>query len=242
MKITTGPQAGPQRCLITGMPGVGKSTFAAAAPDALFLQLERGVDHLDVAKSELLQEWSDVEAALSYLIKEQVPYKWLVIDTATKLQELIDKQTGKDNAVDDIEKIPYGKGRLYTLTLWQRVTKALDILCDKGISCMLLAHVKTKRHDDPETEAYDKFVPAMHDCVQAYLVQWADNVLFARYQTRTKQVDAGFGRTDTKAIATAPRILRCNDRPTATAKNRLGLPDEIALDWNEFSKFLPKGA
>ena len=115
MKITTGPQVGPQRCLITGMPGVGKSTFAASAPDALFLQLERGVDHLDVAKSELMHEWSDVEAALSYLIKEQVPYKWLVIDTATKLQELIDKQTGKDNAVDDIEKIPYGKGRLYTL-------------------------------------------------------------------------------------------------------------------------------
>ena len=66
MKITTGPQPGPQRCLITGVPGVGKSTFAAGAPDALFLQLERGVDHLDVAKTELMKEWSDVEAGLTY--------------------------------------------------------------------------------------------------------------------------------------------------------------------------------
>ena len=73
MKITKGPQPGPQRCLITGVPGVGKSTFAAGAPDALFLQLERGVDHLDVHKTELLKEWSDVEAALTYLIQEQVP-------------------------------------------------------------------------------------------------------------------------------------------------------------------------
>jgi len=242
MKITTGPQPSPQRCLITGMPGVGKSTFAAAAPDALFLQLERGVDHLDVAKSELMVDWANVESALTYLIKEQVPYKWLVIDTATKLQDLIDKQTAAENGVDNIEKIGWGKGRLYTLNLWHRVTNALDKLRDKGMGCMLLAHVKTTRHNDPETEAFDKFVPAMHDCVHAHLVQWADNVLFARYATRTKQVDAGFGRTETKAIATAPRILRCNDRPTATAKNRLGLPDEIALDWNEFSKFLPKGA
>ena len=112
MKITKGPQPSPQRCLITGVPGVGKSTFAAGAPDALFLQLERGVDHLDVAKTELMKEWSDVEAGLTYLIQEQVPYKWLVIDTATKLQDLIDKQTASENGVDNIEKIPYGKGRV----------------------------------------------------------------------------------------------------------------------------------
>ena len=243
MKITTGPQPGPQRCLITGVPGVGKSTFAAGAPDALFLQLERGVDHLDVAKTELLNDWEAVVEALTFICNENLPYKWLVIDTVTKLQEFIDRQTAKDNGVDNIEKIPYAKGKLYTMNYWKRVIEALKILNEKkGMGLILLAHAKTKQHHDPETDTFDKFILDMHDCVQAHLVQWADVVLFARYQTRTKQVDAGFGRTETKAIATAPRILRCNDRPTATAKNRLGLPDEIALDWNEFSKFLPKGA
>ena len=106
---------------------------------------------------------------------------------------------------------------------------------------MLVSHVELKPFKDPEVETYDKYGPALHKNVAPYIVQECDAVLFARYLVRTKEVDKGFNRTEIKAIRNAPRVLRCSDSPTATAKNRYGMPDEIALDWNEFSSFLPKG-
>ncbi len=53
----------------------------------------------------------------------------------------------------------------------------------------------------------------------------------------TKQTDEGFSRKRTQGIGTGERILRTTERPTHIAKNRLGLPDELPLDWNEYEKF-----
>ena len=57
----------PPRLLIYGEAGVGKSSFAAAAPKPLFLDLEGGIDGLDVprigisAYDELMEYYSNIE-------------------------------------------------------------------------------------------------------------------------------------------------------------------------------------
>ncbi len=242
MEIVKGKEVKPQIIMLSGVPGVGKSTFAANAPEALFLQLEEGVSHLDVHKTKLLGSWNEVKDALRFLGTQQHSYKWLIVDTVTRLQDLIDAQVCSENGVDSIAKIPYGKGPSYTQNYWIELMKMLRYLRDsRGLNTILVAHVELKPFQDPETETYDKYGPALHKNVSAFMVQECDAVLFARYHVRTKEVDKGFGRTETKALRNASRVLRCNDGPTATAKNRYGMPDEIALDWNEFSGFLPNG-
>ena len=242
MEIVKGIEVKPQIIMLSGVPGVGKSTFAANAPDAIFIQLEEGVSHLDVHKTKLLSSWTEFKDALRWLSVSEHSYRWIVIDTATRLQDLIDAHVCAENGVDTLSKIPYGKGPAFTQPYWLEVMKMLRHLRDnRGLNTMLVSHVELKPCQDPETETYDKYGPALHKNVSAFMVQECDAVLFARYHVRTKEVDKGFNRTEVKAIRNAPRVLRCCDSPTAIAKNRFGMPDEIALDWNEFSSFLPKG-
>ena len=48
--ITRGKIEKPLRLLVIGVDGVGKSTFAAAAPSPIFLDAEDGSNNLDVAR------------------------------------------------------------------------------------------------------------------------------------------------------------------------------------------------
>ena len=59
------------RILVHGMPGVGKTTFAASAPDPIVIQTEDGLGALDVPTFSLATEYSQVIDALAYLYHEE---------------------------------------------------------------------------------------------------------------------------------------------------------------------------
>ena len=48
--IQTGKENKPPRIMIYGSEGVGKSTFGASAPDAVFIQTEDGLSEIDCKK------------------------------------------------------------------------------------------------------------------------------------------------------------------------------------------------
>ena len=52
MKIARGVQIGPQKVVLYGPEGIGKSTFGAQFPAPLFLDVEQGTRHIDVARSQ----------------------------------------------------------------------------------------------------------------------------------------------------------------------------------------------
>ena len=54
---TKGKQSRPERILLYGVEGVGKSTFASNAPRAIFLDIEEGTKHLDVERTPHPQTW-----------------------------------------------------------------------------------------------------------------------------------------------------------------------------------------
>ena len=240
LKWTEGKRIKPRRIFVYGPPGVGKSTFASKAPNLLFIPLEDGVDNLDVCRLDKLETWDEYESALSSLIKQTHDFKWIVTDSADWLEKLIFADIVKGQGVKSVGDVPYGRGFEYALAYWQRITNAFDMLRENGVGCIFIGHAETKRHEDPETESFDRFVPRLHKKSANHLVEWCDEVLFARFETRVRSVDGKFGQKQTRAVGDSRRVLRCDDRPTATAKNRLGLPPEMPLDWSEFAKFLPK--
>lgn len=58
--VVVGKTPKAPRICIYGTPGVGKSTFAADAPEAIFVPTEDGLDNINATKLPLCQNWNDV--------------------------------------------------------------------------------------------------------------------------------------------------------------------------------------
>lgn len=69
MRLLKGKQpATNRRVLLYGVHGVGKSTWAAHAPDSLIIDLEGGVRDIDCLKTERITSYDDVLATIKELI------------------------------------------------------------------------------------------------------------------------------------------------------------------------------
>ena len=107
---------------------------------------------------------------------------------------------------------------------------------DRGMTAILIAHARIERFENPETESYDRYVPRLHRLASQVLQEWCDEVMFATFKVYTKQTDEGFDRKRNQGIGTGERVLRTVERPSHLAKNRLGLPEEMPLDWNVYAR------
>ncbi len=239
--IQSGRENKPPRIMIYGSEGVGKSTFGASAPGAIFVQTEDGLGEINCKKFPLARCLSEVLAELTALRDEQHDFQTVVIDSADWLERLIFDEVCREFGVRNIEKADGGYGRGYThaLTHWRKVITLLDALREKrNMMVILVAHAKVERFEDPEKAAYDRYTPRLHKHAASLIAEWVDAVLFANKKFRIQKENAGF--TGERAIA-APvgadggeRIIRTVGSPACIAKNRFGLPSEIPLSWQAF--------
>jgi len=122
------------RILIHGMPGVGKTTFACAAPDPIVVQTEDGLGAINVPCFPLAKTYDDVMGALASLYQEEHSFGSLVIDSLDWLEPIVWQGTCDANNWDTIEQ-PYGKGYVEALTYWRRFFQAITALRDdKGMT------------------------------------------------------------------------------------------------------------
>src|SRR3989442_74866 len=77
--VTRGKVLGPARIIVYGVDGVGKSTFAAGAPNPIFLGTEDGTRHLDVARFPAPQTWAEVLEAIRNLTLDAGGFKTFVV-------------------------------------------------------------------------------------------------------------------------------------------------------------------
>ena len=63
LNILTGRIARPQKAVIYGPEGIGKSTLAAQFPAPIFLDTEGGTHHLEVARVAAPKSWDEVTSA-----------------------------------------------------------------------------------------------------------------------------------------------------------------------------------
>jgi len=243
--IHKGRQVRPRRILIYGVHKIGKSTFAAMAPDPIFVPTEDGADGIDVDKFPLAESYDDFMANLTTLATEEHDYGTAVIDSADWLEPLVwgrvikeRPRTEKGVEVKDIDDYGYGKGFGYATSWWSEVLKALNYLrLKRQMNVVVIAHAKIERFESPTTDAYDRYSPKLHKQANAMLQEWADDILFANYRTYTRSEDMGFNKERAVATGSGERVLFTTERPAHIAGNRCGLPDEIALDWREYARY-----
>lgn len=238
-RVQRGRVTAPRRTLLYGTHGIGKSTFGSMAETPIFVQTEDGLANIECERLPLAQCYVDVLAAVGALYSDSHEYRTVVLDSADWLERLIWADVCQKRGVENIEDIGYAKGYVLALTQWREVLAGLDALRnERGMQVILLAHAHIERFANPETDTYDRYSPRLQKLASALVQEWADEVLFATYKVHTKTTKEGFDRTRVQGIGTGERIIRTTERPAHVAKNRLGLPEEIPLDYRIYAAFV----
>lgn len=228
------------KILLAGEPKIGKSTFAASAPAAIGICTEDGLAGVDAQAFPLAQSLSDVYDAIGTLLNEKHDFQTVFIDSLDWLEPLVNAHVCKQNKWDNIEAPGFGKGYVAAAAEWRNVLDGLEALRrERSMGVILICHVKVQRIETPTNEGYDAYVLKMHNRASALVEEWADIVGFAAHKIRTKQVDAGFGSKETKALKSTERVLHLEPHPAYPSGSRFGLHD-CPLEWSAFADQLSK--
>lgn len=230
-RVQTGRQRRPLTVCIYGVPGVGKTTFAASAPKPLVFCIERGAESLDVAKLQCPPSWQEFLASLHELVEVKHDYQTLVVDTLDALEVIATSHVctlGKKATLADFS---WGAGYALLVQEWRLFLHALEQIRDRrAMNVVLIAHEHRKDVDDPELGRFAMYRPKLQDKVWGVTNEWSDAVLFAQFDQALMEKEGQRAR----AIITGRRILRTVRGTGYVAKNRYGLPETLDLDWKTF--------
>jgi hypothetical protein len=222
------------RIMVYGVEGIGKSTFAAASPNPIYILTEDGLGLLKVDHFPIATSFKDVMDAIGVLYSDKHDFKTVVIDSLDWLEAIIQRETEQNYEAKDLA---YGKGAVIAAERWREILDGLNALRnDKGMIVILIAHTTIKRFDSPEVEPYDRYQPKLQERSNAVCREWVDALMFANYKTIVKKDDVGFNQTNNRGISTGERMLFTSERPAYMAKNRYNLPDSIPLSWDAFAE------
>lgn len=225
------------RIIIHGEPGIGKTTFAASAPNPVFIQTEDGLGNLDVTSFPKAASFQDVLDALAALYSETHDFKTCVVDSLDWLEPLIWDATCKAHGKKSVEDFGYGKGYVEALALWRTFFDAITALRDdRGMIIVMTAHSEQRRVEDPMLPAYDTHDLKLHKRAAALAEEFADVILFGAIQTNTVTEDAGFNSKRVRAVTTGNRIMHTIGQPAFLAKNRYSLASPLPLSWDAFAE------
>lgn len=223
----------PPRILIYGESGLGKSTFGSLAPNPVFIQIEDGLDAMDVQTFEKVENYDMLISQLEQVATEEHDFKTLVIDSIDWLESIIWNQVCLESNVKNINSAlgGYGKGYSAAVDFFREYLDALDFLRNKkNMMIIQIAHANVKKYENPDTDAYDRYQVKLQDKASDLFFEYSDIVLFLNTFITTKKEDAGFSKDRKRAVGSNERILYTSDRPTARAKSRYDLPAEIIFD------------
>lgn len=226
------------KVVIAGPGKIGKTTFAAMAPNAIGILTEDGADAVEAQAFPLASSLDDVYQAIGVLLNDDHDFQTVFIDSLDWLEPLLHQYVCAKNNWKSIEAPGFGKGYIEAATEWRNLLDGLEALRrERNMGIVLIAHDKIKRIEDPLTEGYDSHVLKLHDRAAGLVMEWADVIGYAGYRIYTSKTDAGFGNKETKATTTGERILHVEPHPAHCGGNRFGLQN-MPLDWNQFSAAL----
>jgi hypothetical protein len=240
MQISRGKIIGPQKVVIYGPEGIGKSTFAAQFPNPVFIDTEGSTKKLDVARTPKPSSWTMLLEQVKYFKANPHLLGTLVIDTADWGEQLCSSDICAKAQKSGIEDFGYGKGYVYLTEEFGRLLNLLEELTELGINVVFTAHAQMRKFEQPdEMGAYDRWELKLQKKTGPMLKEWADMVLFANYKTYVVKTD------DKKNKAQGgKRVMYTSHHPCWDAKNRDNLGEELPFDFKAIQHciFVQNGA
>ncbi len=237
------PTLRPPRMLVMGPEKIGKTTFAAGAPQPVFLPIrgEEGADDLSVPRFPTCTTFDEVMTALRSLHDQKHEFATAVIDSVSTLEPLVWDAVCRAEGVDSIEKVGggFGKGYIEAVIRWRQLMDLLDALRAQGMASILIGHVTVRTFADPTSENYDQYQLDLNRHAAAALMRWSDCILFANSRALIRKEESGFNKTTRKAVLREERCLFTQKRPAHPGGGRgvYGrLPYELPLSWAAFEE------
>lgn len=236
--IKRGMQKTPERVLVYGAPGIGKSTLAAYMPNPVFLDLQGETSKLDVARIDI-GSWDELRAAVrDKTLFDQ--FETIVVDNVSKAQALaaswvcanVPDKGGEKR--DSLEKFAFGGGPQLLADTFRNLISDLEIPYRDGKHIVLIAHDITERVPNPNGENFIRYEPDLYQSgtgksttsIRNQVVQWVDHVLAIYYDIAIDKHHSG------KAIGHGSRTIYPNPMPTHVAKSRVAY-EPVPYDLNE---------
>lgn len=231
----------PIRAVIFGKDGVGKSTFCAGAPGAVFIAVESGLDNIDARSVPEPEEWPDLIEYVQALADDE-RCGTIVIDSldwaeALCWRHVCEQGDDKGRKQKNIEAFGYGKGYVAALAEWRVLLNELNRARAKGKGILLIAHAERKTVKNPTGEDFDAWAIKLNAKAAGLVREWVDIVGFAELDVTTIEVEKGYH----KGQSSGRRILRTQPAAGYDAKTRFTLPERIPLDWSRFAALVSAG-
>lgn len=234
-KITRGVTAKPVKAVVYGPEGVGKTTFASAWPGAVFIDVEGGSNHYDVARMPRPETWKQLLEIVN-ACAELPEIGTVIVDTADAAEALCMRHILFEKKWKSIEDAGYGKGYTYLQEEFGKLLNSLDGCVEAGKNVLIVAHAQIRKFEQPdELGAYDRWELKLQKKDAPLVKEWSDLLLFANYKTDTMKDDSGKYR----ATGGKRRMMYTSHTAAYDAKNRFGLADELPFEFEPLRSCIP---
>lgn len=234
MNIIKGKIKKAQKIVIYGPEGIGKSSFAAKFPNAIFSDTEGSTYKLDVSRFPDVTSWSLLLDQAKY-VRDYRPCSTYIIDTADWAEKLCADQVCAKANKTGIEDFGYGKGYVYLQEEFGKFLNLLSEIINVGVNVVFVAHSTINKFEQPdEMGAYDRYELKLSKKVAPMVKEWADALFFVNYKTyiittEDKKTKAQGGK----------RTLYTQHSASWDAKNRDDLPEELDFDFELIKHIIP---
>lgn len=233
MQIITGVMPKATKVVLYGPEGIGKTSFAAKAPNSLFIDTEGSTTRLNVRRLPAPQSFAMVLEQVQWVLYNPQVCGTLVLDTADWAQRLCTDAVCARLKIGGIEDLGYGKGYSYVYEDFGKLLNLLDQVIDRGINVIITAHAAMRKFEQPdEMGSYDRWELKLNNsqkCSIAGMVkEWADMVLFANYETIVVKNENKKGKAQG-----GQRVMYTAHHPCWDAKNRFDLPEKLTFEYEK---------
>lgn len=238
MKIITQATPNKPKLMLYAIAGAGKSTLASQLEKPLFIDVEGGLNFLNVARTETMDTYVDIIQALVGIHRDKdnflKQYKTIVIDSIDWLVRRVIEQASKTRYKDEkgvlhknleatLNKAGggYGNGKqMLENEIRSRLIPTLQVLNNDGFGICLIAHADRKDVMESDGTSFERIVPKIEVNTMNIFVEWVDNLFYLRKEADGKRV----------------LVLESDD--VVLAKNRLGRHGEVDLSTTNINDVL----
>lgn len=240
MEIIKGKIASAKKVVIYGPEGIGKSTFASRFPEPVFIDTEGSTKDMDVSRFPKATSWTMLKEQLSYVKTNPGVCRTLVIDTVDWAEQLCVEFILNKYQKSGIEEFGYGNGYVYVKEEFGRFLNFLQDIVDAGVNVVLTAHAQMRKFEQPdEMGAYDRYELKLGKKTSSQtsplVKEWSDMLLFVNYKTYSVAADKDGKKHKAQG---GTRTMYTTHHPCWDAKNRYGLPEEVAFDYQSIAHII----
>ena len=227
LNITAGRVMRPQKLVLYGVEGIGKTRLAAQTPEPLFIDTEGGTAHLNVRRLQKPTSWEELIALIKEVAATPDVCRTLVIDTADWAEQMAIDHICQKYKQPGLESFGYGKGYTFLAEEFSRMLAACDEAILSGKNVVITAHARQRRVELPdEAGGFDVWGLKLSKQCAPLLKEWPDALLFINYKTYVVATDS-----NTHKAQGGKRVIYTSHSPVWDAKNRHGLQEELDLNY-----------